>query len=243
MDEAYPRKVRDEIDISGRRTYPSLEDELEKLNPYLLAAISGVPIVGGSIAQLLSGMGQDIIQERNKKLFEQLADQIEVFGEQTIKKDYFETPEGFDLLIKVLETSSRTRSEKKRTLIARILAGASSADAERGEYSPEEYLNIVADLTDKELAIARTIYILQQNISPTELETNNKLETWERCKESIIEQHDIGANSLPLLLNRIHSGGLLSLFYEVLMGEDPVRPTYWVSPTFKDLMAFLRLET
>lgn len=240
MEEEYPRKGKDDIDTLGRRYY-RIEDDLEELNPYWLAVISVIPILGGSIAQLLSGMGQEIVKERNRKLFEQLSEEIKVFGEQTITKDYFETPEGFDEFIKALETSSRTRSEEKRTLVARILAGAASADADRGEYSPEEYLNIVADLTDKELAIARTIYTLQQEITPTELDSSNKSETWRLCKESIIEQHDIEVSSLTLLLNRLHSVGLLDLFYVTAPGS-PV-PTYWVSPAFRNLMRFLRLET
>jgi hypothetical protein len=64
------------------------------------------------------------------------------------------------LLIKALNESRRTRSDEKSELIARLLAAATSTDAGRGEYSPEDYLNIVADLTEKELEIARTIYTL-----------------------------------------------------------------------------------
>jgi hypothetical protein len=69
--------------------------------------------------------------------------------EQSIRRDYFETPEGFDLLIKAMDESRRTRSDDERDLIARILRGA-LIDHE-DEYSPEEYLNLLSDLTVQEL--------------------------------------------------------------------------------------------
>jgi hypothetical protein len=145
-------------------------------------------------------------------LFRKFGEHLNNLDERTINQDYFDAPEGIDVLMKATEQSTRTRSEEKRELIARILAGATSTDAGRGEYSPEEYLNIVADLTDKELEIARTIYTLQRNISPTELEPKNKAGTWSKCVEAIAEKHDIGASVFPLLLNRLYAAGLLDLF-------------------------------
>lgn len=229
------------------KNLPTKADELltEVLNkdPLVLASISTVPYFGSTLATFFSAKWLKIYQERTKAMFDTFGENLKELDERTINKGYFETDEGIDLLIKATEQSAKTRSEEKRDLIARILAGATSTDEGRGEYSPEEYLNIMADLTDKELAVARTIYTLQQSISPAELESNNRLETWELCKKSIMEQHDIRANSLPLLLNRIHSAGLLDLSYEVFLSEEPVKLTYWVSLTFKNLMEFLRLET
>jgi hypothetical protein len=229
--------------MEEEKTPSKIEAAIEQLNqdPYLLATITAIPGVGGSITQLITGIGQQIVQERHKRLLERLAEHLATVDEQSIRRDYFETPEGFDLLIKAMDESRRTRSEEKRDLIARILAGATLTDAGQGEYSPEEYLNIVADLTDKEWALARTIYTLQQGLSPRELDPSNKAEIWRMCAEDISKKHDIGANDLPLLLNRIHSAGLLDLFY-VLYPGSPV-PTYWVSPAFHKLIEFLQLRT
>jgi hypothetical protein len=228
----------------GEKNLPAKADELltEVLNkdPLVLASISAVPYFGSTLATFFSAKWLQIYQARTKSLFDKFGENLSELDRRTIKEDFFETDEGIDLLIKATEQSARTRSEEKRALIARILAGATSTDAGQGEYSPEEYLNIVADLTDKELEIARTIYTLQQNISPTELEPENKAETWSLCAEEIDKKHDIGANILPLLLNRLYSAGLLDLFY-VLVPGSPI-PTYWVSPTFEKLMEFLRLE-
>jgi hypothetical protein len=199
--------------MKEEKSPPQLEGAIERLNqdPYLLAVITAIPGVGGSITQLLTGIGQQIVQERNAKLFEQLSEHLATVDERTIRKDYFKTPEGFDLLIKAMDESRRTRSDEKRDLIARILSGATSTDAGQGQYSPEEYLSIVASLTSRELEVARTIYELQKDIAPRELEPDNRMETWRLCVESMREKHAIDTDELPLLLNRIASTGLVDL--------------------------------
>jgi hypothetical protein len=224
------------------KTPSKIEGAIERLNqdPYLLATISAVPVVGGSITQVLTGIGQQIVQERNKRLFEQLTEHMATVEEQAIKRDYLKTPEGFDLLIKALDESRRTRSEAKRDLIARILAGATSTVTGQSEYSPEEYLSIVASLTPRELQVARTLYDLQKDISLRELEPDNRMETWRSCVESMREKHAIDTDELPLLLNRIASTGLVDLIYVQYPGSPA--PTYWVSAAFHKLMELLRLE-
>jgi hypothetical protein len=131
------------------------EAAIERLNqdPLLLATINAVPIVGGSITQVLTWFGQEVVQERNKRLFEQLSEHLKDIDEEAIKKDYFETEEGFDLLIKALDESRRTRSEEKRDLIARILAGAATSPKD-SNYFPEDYLYLISDLTVQELKTA-----------------------------------------------------------------------------------------
>lgn len=229
------------------KNLPAKVDELitEMLNkdPLVTASISAIPYFGSTLTTFFTAKWLQIYQERTKELFDRFREYLNELDEQTIKKDYFDTEEGIDLLIKATDQSAKTRSEEKRTLIARILTGAASTYAWRGEYSPEEYLNIVADLTHKELEIARTIYTLQDGISPTELESGNMAERWRLYEGEISKKHDIGVDTLPLLLNRLHSAGLLDSFYpSVWPSPNPHQPTYWVSPAFKNLMEFLRLE-
>ncbi len=223
---------------------PSMvEAAIERLNrnPMLLATITAVPYFGGSITQVLTWFGQEIVQERNKRLFEQLAEHLEAVDEQAIKKDYFETQEGFDLLISALDESRKTRSHEKRDLIARILTGAALTESEHGEFSPEEYLNTVATLSVKELAVARTIYRLQKGQNYRVSESDKRWETWLSHRDEIVRELALDINDLPLILDRIASTGLIELVY-VLFPGSPAR-TFWVSPTFDKLMEFLRLET
>jgi hypothetical protein len=69
-----------------------LETAIERLNqdPYLLAIITAVPGVGGSITQVLTGIGQQIVQERNARLFEQLSEHLVTVEEEALRRDFFE---------------------------------------------------------------------------------------------------------------------------------------------------------
>jgi hypothetical protein len=217
-----------------------IESVIQRLNrdTYLLATISAVPFVGGSITQIITGIGQEIVQERNKRLFEQLAEHLQAAREEAIRKDYFESPEGLDLLIRALEVSGKTRSEVKRDLIARILTGALSTDAGLSEYAHEEYLNMVASLTPKELEVARSIYDSQKDLSPQELDSDNRWDVWRLQAEMLREKHALDESDLTLLMNRLYSVGLVDLVY-VLVPGSPLS-TYWVSRTFRKLMRFLQ---
>lgn len=219
----------------------SLDASLEIIaeDSVLKALLNVIPSVGGSLTELMAGKGQRILEERRDKLLGLMAEHIAVVEESAIRSDYFETPEGFDLLIKALDESRRTGSDEKRDLIARVLAGAASGYSEQGNYTPEQYLNIVAGLTPKELEVARTVYELQTLISPKELGPENRMETWRLCEASVREKHEIDADDLPLLLNRIASTGLVDLVYVQYAGSAV--PTYWVSPAFRKLIDFLRL--
>ncbi len=203
--------------------------EVLNRDPLLPAAISAVPYFGGPIATFLSGKELRLYRERTAELLQQLSEHLSSIDERAIKRDYFDTPEGMDLLIRALDESSRTRSEEKRDLIARILAGATSTDAEQGNYSPEEYVNLVANLTVKELEVARIIYDSQRNLTAKELDADNRLALWNFCREDLIGKHGIDTDDLPMFVNRLHNVGLLDLHYVQTPGSPT--PTYWTSPT------------
>ncbi len=235
------------MDSMEEKNLPDKVDELltEVVNkaPLTLAAISTIPYFGGTIATFFSAKWLQVYQQRTEALFQHFGEHLDNLDERVINKDYFDTEEGIDLLIKATEQSNKTGSEEKRDLISRILAGAPLAEAEGGNYSPEEYLNIVASLTPKELEVARTIYDLQRNIaSPLKLDSANKVELWRLCAESIREKHAIEADDLPLFLNRITATGLTTLVYEIYASGDAV-PTYWVAPSFDRLIEFLSLNS
>jgi hypothetical protein len=219
-----------------------LEAAIERLNqdPYLLAAITAIPYVGGSITQVLTGIGQQIIQERNSKLLAQLSERLANVDEEAIRQGYFETPEGFDLLIKAMDESRKTRSDNKRDLIARILRGA-VLDYERGEYSPEEYLYLVSDLTERELEAASLLYRRRPR-------SEMQLRAW---FGEMSENFGLDDSDVEMILARLEARGLIR--YSELAALDtsgyspenrqyaPRKSTISISPMFRKLMGFLEL--
>ncbi len=224
---------------------PKLEGVIERLNqdPYLLAAITAIPGVGGSITQVLTGIGQQIVQERNNRLFEQLAEHVAMVDKQAIRSDYFETPEGFDLLIKAMDESRKTRSDEKRDLIARILRGA-LIDG-KGEYSAEEYLNLISDLTPQELIVLRSAYRERPGSG-----MSFRLWCLSACAGASFDRRD-----LFMTLSRLEAHGLIQVVEKAPgtrrsggrtivrehKGLDRIERIF-VSPPFQKLMRFLGMD-
>ncbi len=200
-----------------------------------------IPLVGDSLTEIAAGKGQQIIEARRDEFLQLLAEHLATLKDQAVRKDYFQTSEGFDLLIKALDEARRTRSKEKRDLYARVLRGA-IVDFEQGRYSVEEYLYLISDLTLKELRVARSLYE-----APRSMLSDEVWESWRNkmCRETGIDEAD-----LSMILSRISSFGLIE---PVVVGIDesgfwvnagePGDPGYYrVTPSFEKLMKFLELE-
>jgi hypothetical protein len=80
--------------MDDEKVRSKLESAIERLNqdPYLLAIKTAVPGVGGSITQVLTGIDQQIAQERNARLFKQLSEHLVTVDEEALRRDIFDTP-------------------------------------------------------------------------------------------------------------------------------------------------------
>lgn len=135
--------------------------EYYESNKAIRAAVNLIPYVGGSIDVLISSKGQEITQKRTESLLNHLSTQILEIPREFIKNNYFETEEGFDLLIKSFEVSAKTRHEEKRKALAKLLSSVNDQRKSYSQNDPEIFLDIIESLTFKELTIAE--YLHQNN--------------------------------------------------------------------------------
>ena len=126
------------------------------------ALINAIPYIGGSIDILLSSSGQNFILKRIEKFIEELNKQVSQLGDNKINKDFLDTEEAFDLIVKAFNSASRTRQQEKLTLYSKIIKGALTEGKEFEEDEPETYLKIIEELTVKELRVARYLYELKE---------------------------------------------------------------------------------
>lgn len=229
----------DEQDLPSK--LDELTTELLNKDPLTLAAISTIPYFGGTIATFFSAKWLTIYQGRTEALFQQFGEHLKNLDGRTIDKDYFDTDEGIDLLIKAVEQSTKTRSEEKRDLIARVLRGA-VIDYKQDTYSPEEYLYLISDLTVQELRVARSIH---------EVRPKTRKESWYEWEERVCNTVGIDKANLHMMVRRLGSTGLLQPItagYEESKGIAMYVPEYgeggyyMVTEAFDKLMRFLQLD-
>jgi hypothetical protein len=233
MEEQKPPSLRE-----------SLETSLEIIaeDPVLRILLRRIPLVGDSLTELAAGKGQQIIEARRDEFLQLLAEHIATLEGQAVRKNYFQTPEGFDLLVKALDEARKTRSKEKRDLYARILRGA-IVDFEQKKYSAEEYLYLISDLTLQELRVARSLYEAPRSTL--------REEAWESWRNKVCYETGVDEADLSMILSRISSFGLIepvltwendegALFVNIVNPGDT--GYYRTTPSFEKLMKFLELE-
>lgn len=136
------------------------------------AAINAIPYVGGSLDILLSSSGQNFVIKRIESFISELNNQIEQLEKSKINYTFFEKEEGFDLVVKALNSASRTRQNEKLKLYAKIIKGAITEGKEFQEGDPELYLQIIEELSVKEIRVAKILFELKE-IEKENAESNN----------------------------------------------------------------------
>jgi hypothetical protein len=137
--------------------------EIYLRNTALRALITSIPHIGGPLDIIFNSKGNKIIQKRITFLLENLKKEFNLLKVEFINKDFLDSEEFFDLIIKAIDASSRTASRNKILYYSRILKG-SILNHNREQYYPDDYLNILIELTPRELDIAKIIYEKEDDI-------------------------------------------------------------------------------
>lgn len=130
----------------------------------LRAYIQMIPIVGGSVDLLLTSKWHKISQKRLEIFIEAVTEEFALIEETKVDRQFLETEEFFDLVIKALNLVIKTRSSEKIKLYAKILQG--SLTKSNSTFHAEDYLNVLEELTEKELVFAKCFYELKSKNEP-----------------------------------------------------------------------------
>lgn len=128
------------------------------------AGICAIPYVGGSLDILLSSKGQKIVSNRIENFIKEIQAEISSLKVDQINNDYFESEEGFDLIIAAFNSAVRTRQKVKLNLFAQVIRSVITKDKEFDEDEPELFLKLIEELTVKEFRVAMLLYALRETL-------------------------------------------------------------------------------
>ncbi len=207
--------------------------EVYSQNTVLRTTISSIPFIGGPLDVLLSSEGQKIVQARVMQMFKNLKREMRCVQESMIDKKYLESEEFFDLILRGIEAATKTRDREKVHLYAKVLRGAVTIQ-NREEFSPEEYLSILTELTSREIEVARVIYEQSERTPNTDglqwIAEKKLPQLSARCRS-------IPREDLQFILLRLQPSGLI----RELVGTyfDYTGGTYIITKVFQKLMHYL----
>ena len=208
------------------------------------AGINTIPFVGGSIDILLSSTGQNFVIKRIENFIAELDREISTLNESKINYDFFQSEEGFDLIIKAFNSVSKTRQQEKLILYARIIKGTITLDKSFEVDDPEIYLNIVEELSVKELKVARFLYELkeinvltEQEIAEAEIDKKKNGHSINDAGILSNRYTDLNKDDLISVFIRLERTGLIKEVVGSYMGYTGGK--YLINPLFKKFMAFI----
>jgi hypothetical protein len=204
------------------------------------AAINAIPFIGGSLDILLSSTGQNFVIKRIETLISELNVQLQQLDNSKINHEFLETEVGFDLVIKAFNSASRTRQNEKLKLYAKILKGALTEGKEYQEDDPELYLQIIEELSVKELRVAKCLFELKEvkKIHPEQDNPDNNQDGMTNDAWWLSKQFpEFDKDELVSIFVRLERTGLIKELVGSYIGYGGGQ--YLINPLFKKFITFI----
>lgn len=204
----------DLLQISHEDFERFLKDQtlLEKYsgNQIYKALVQMIPKVGPLLDAFLSQPGTRSKEVRMNLLFLALYKSLHEIEQKKLNSDWIKSEEFEDMLRIAVESSLKTRSREKVLMNAMILTNLIDVEND-GRFRPEEYLNLLADLSPTEVQIILIVYKAYTNSQdPVGVEVNDVQRALEiDIKHKIVEKLGIDNEDLSFVLTRITRTGLI----------------------------------
>lgn len=212
---------------------PAIEKYSE--NAILRASISAIPFIGSSFDVFLATKAQKIVNDRIVSLFNELKEEMSTLEDRMVDKDYINSEEFIDLFIRTIEAAAKTRSKEKIKLYAKLLKGAIKFQ-DRKKYSPEEYLQVISELTITELEVVKAIYRQQKQ---ERRKDENELQWALRCGWEELEKEcpSIPEEDFRFIFLRLRKSGLIQDLQNSYFYSKKV--VFLISDVFRKIMKYL----
>jgi len=192
------------------------------------------PKIGGGIDMIIATEGQKATKKRSFKLIDEMKQRMEQHEEEASNKEYLASDEFIDLVIKAFDSAAKTRNEEKIRLYARILTESTVRDKQE-TYFPEEYLNVLAGLTSRQVEVAWAMYEVQ--VVPREERHPEGDDGWHQEKELLCKKLNLDGTQLKFLLKGLVAAGLVAEIGRTKPGT--IATEYSITPAFEEMMSFL----
>jgi len=216
---------------------PAIEKYSE--NVVLRGAITLIPFIGSPLDIFLTTKAEKIFSDRIINLFDELKYEMTTLENKKVDKDYINSEEFIDLFIKTIEAAAKTRNKEKIKLYTKLVKGAIKFQ-DRKKYSPEEYLQVLAELTMRELEVARAIYKQQKR---EKRKGEDELQWALRCGWEKLEKEcpSIPEEDFRFIFLRLRKSGLIQdlehIYYS--SNKEKKKVVFVITDVFRKIMKYL----
>ena len=201
-------------------------------NLALRTAVQLIPTLGGIIDMALTSKWQDYIQKRQDLFNEAIIQEFQDLDETKIDREYLESEEFMDLFAKTLNLVLQTRSKEKIGIYVKILKGSLLIKDEL--FKPEDYLNILEELTEAEMSFAKQFYDLKMEYKDSRHLTDEEKNDIDYASTHFI---NVSTEQAQYYFKKIEKAGLLSEKTGSFIGYGGGE--YNLTEIYKSLMSYI----
>lgn len=204
--------------------------------------ISNIPFIGGSIDLILSATAQNFIGRRIEKLLAELQIETSKLSFEKIDKNFLESEEWFDILLKSFEHTAKTRHEFKIKLFSKIITSSIRIDRKCDKEEPEMFLKLIDELLVKELQVLFIFYKMNKNpktYPPLPENQNEKLING-NAKWINYYHTEFKEEELVSILLRLEKNGLIKEVVGMIVGYEGGR--YEINSVTERFFNFIKEE-
>ncbi len=158
----------------GKDILRKLEKSVERAaeayanTPPLYLPVLAIPEIGPIIDTLFRHKAGETLHRRYTELWKATKAEVIRVDMNKIDKSFFESEEGYDLIVKAVHAAFETANNDKMRLYARILVSSALLDKAKFRYYSKDFISLLLDLLPADLAVAREMYI-QQKDTPADI--------------------------------------------------------------------------
>jgi hypothetical protein len=227
----------------GKDMLRKLEKNVERAaevyanTPALYLPVLAIPEIGPIIDTLFRHKAGEILHQRYTELWQATKAEVNRIDMDKIDKSFFDSEEGYDLIVKAIHAAFETANKDKMRLYARILISSAILDKAKFRYYSKDFISLLLDLLPADLAVAREIY-KQQKDTPADIidpEVTNELQIvrnsgFYRLAESI----KLEKAEFDFALTKLVKAGLIRQVVGSYM--DNRGDAYRITHTFRKMM-------
>jgi hypothetical protein len=196
-----------------------------------------ITAVGPIIDTLLSTKGQTIAYNRLLEFYNELRKEIQSIDEKIIDLEYVNSEDFYDLLMKLSESSIKTKSNEKKKLYARILKN--SCIISEIKTNPEYFIDIITEISLEEFLVAKKLFELKNSGDYDKLINDHYDGKNMMTTSDVLALTDItiDKDDIDFILLRLQKVGLIKELTGSYMGNTG--GSYNLTKTFTKIMAIL----
>lgn len=215
------------------------KDKIENYSSDIALQNTILSIPGGpAVDVLIREIGSRISQQRIAETVYAIQLELDRLDAMKIDREYVTTEEFYDLVIKVFYQSVKDRISEKKRIFAKILSNSILLDNIDLRTNSEDFVNLLDDLSIRDLQLMKHIYNQQQDmdprINPAEGTYNELLTVWASGWKELQSISNLDAEEFQISLLKLSRSG----FIKEITGSygDYLGGTYIITPILKKLV-------